>query len=214
MFLPTFGVSETLTAGYTLDPLRFLALLGVDVYPFSFTDLNLRAIAGLVDVQGDDLSFTVDAEVMLRALPAFDVTFSLDLDVDVWVFDFWALADLDILTIAFDLLVGGEALVLDLLWDEGGLTAALGASSVLLPAFDARIWFDVLFEAGSLEVESSTDIGLSPFGLIEQLIELTIRIDGLRIYAWGGFRGDLTFLAGIGVTYRLPPPGPRADGEG
>lgn len=203
-FFPAFVASETLSVGYALDPLGFLALLGVDIYPFSFADLSLSATAGLIDVKSENLAFTIDAELLLTALPAFALTFSLDFDLDVWVFGFWVDADLDILTIAFDVLVGGQAHVLDLTWDEGGLSAFLGASSILLPGLDARAWFDVIFDSGGFELRSDTDIGLTPFSLIEQSLRLTILIGGLEIYAWGGFLGDLTFSAGIGFTYQLP----------
>ena len=211
--LPAFGLGETLSVSYALDPFRFLAELGVDIVPLAFDDLGLSVFAGLIDVQGEDLEFEVEAGLLLYALPTFDLTFSIDADLGLWILDLWADADLDILTVVLDLLLGVEAGVLDLSWDEGGLSAWLGGETTILPVFDAYVWFDVRFDAGSFELRSETDIGLSPLGLIEQSVELTICFDGLRIYSWAGFRGDLTFLAGIGVTYRLPASTPP-DGDG
>jgi len=210
--LPAFGLDETLSARYTLDPFRLLVEIDVGIVPLAFDDLGLSAFARLIDVQGDDLEFEVEAGLLLHALPTFGLTFSLDAGLGLWILNVWMDADLDILTVVLDLLLGVEAGVLDLSWDGGGLSAWLGGEMAISPAFDAHVWFDVCFDAGDFELRSQTDIGLSPLGLVEQLIELSIRMNGLRIYAWSGFRGDLTFLVGIGVTYRLPPPETAAEG--
>ena len=203
-FLPAFGLGETLSASYTFDPVQFGLQLGVDVVPFAFNDLTLSAEAELIGIDGEDVTFSLDAGLRLRALPAFELTFSVGAEVAWWILDLWAQADLDILTIALDVLLGAEVAVLDVSWEGAGLSATLGAETAFVPAFDTHVWFDVLFEAEIFELRSETDLDLVPFDLIEQQIELSFTFDRLRLYAWAGFRGDLTVLAGIGITYSLP----------
>jgi len=209
--LPGFGLGEGLTARYDLEPFWFEGRFGLSIVPLGVTDLRLIAGVALLEFEGEDLTFGMDVELVLRALPVFGLTFGLDLDLEVWDIDLWANAELDILTIAFDARLGGRARVLNLSWEGGRLSAIFRASTVLLPTFDGAIGFDVLFEAGAFELRSVTDIDLVPFGLIEQRLELAFTFDGLEVYAWGGFRGDLSFLAGIGVTYTLPSGGPPPD---
>ena len=203
-FLPAFGLGETLSASYTFDPVQFGLQLGVDVVPFAFNDLTLSAEAELIGIDGEDVTFSLDAGLRLRALPAFELTFSVGAEVAWWILDLWAQADLDILTIALDVLLGAEVAVLDVSWEGAGLSATLGAETAFVPALDTHVWFDVLFEAEIFELRSETDLDLVPFDLIEQQIELSFTFDRLRLYAWAGFRGDLTALAGIGITYSLP----------
>jgi len=204
-FLPTFGLGETLSASYALDPVQFGLQLGLDVVPFTFDDLNLSAEAALIAIDGEDLTFSLDAGLRVRALPTFELTFSVDSDLAWWILDLWARADLDVLAIVLDVLLGAEAVVLDVSWEEAGLSAALGVEATLSPTFNAHVWFDVLFEAEIFELRSETDLDLAPLDLIEQRIEFSFTFDRLRLYAWAGFRGDLTALAGIGITYSLTP---------
>jgi hypothetical protein len=201
---PAFDARWTGTVDTTFGPVDLWAMTAIDVVPFAFAGLDLFAGVGLVDVERSGFALTIDAGLLAEILPAFGTTWTLGVDASYGPVSVWA--DLDVAIPGFGVTVasGAEVLVLDLDLENGELTIDLGASSVLLPAVDARFWFDVGLRLGTVTVTAETEFELTPFGLADQRIEIELPIDGLSIVAWFGFTGDGDPTAGIRVTYRFP----------
>ena len=201
---PAFGVSWTGSVDYTVGPVDLGGTVMIDIYPFAFAGLDFTAGVGLLDVSQDGFAVSADASLLTELYPAFSSTLSLDVDVSYGIFSVWVDFDLTVPGFGVDLLIGGEVRVLDLDLEEGGLTADLGASTVVLPGTAAQLWFDMELTLGGIIVKSMTDFALTPFGLTEQRFEVEVGIDGVTIYAWAGFTGGGDLSAGIGGTYDFP----------
>lgn len=201
---PGFAVSETMTAGYSFGVFDFGGTVAIDVYPFAFGGFDLHAGVGLLDSAQDGFAVSADAALFSAIYPTFGAVLSLDVYASYGIFSLWADFDLDILSLAVDVLLGGEVRLLDLEMDSGGLTADLGASTLVLPAVDAQLWLDMALELGAVSVTSGTDFALTPFGLTQQRFEVEIGLDGLSVHAWVSFNGAGDLSAGIGGTYDFP----------
>ena len=204
LVFPAFGASWTGSVDYTLGPVDLGGTVAIDVYPFAFAGLDFSAGVGLLDVSQGGFAVSADASLLTEILPAFDNTLSLDVDASYGVFSLWVDFDLGVPDFGVDLLIGGEVRVLDLDLEGGGLTADLGASTVVLPGTDAQLWFDMELTLGGIVVTSETDFALTPFGLMEQRFEVEMGSDGITVYAWGSFTGAGDLSAGIGGTYDFP----------
>ncbi len=202
--LPGFTTTETVTAGYTFGPVDLGGSATIGIYPLDFAGLDVYADVGLFDVDRDGFAVSADASLYSGIYPAFDTTLSLDVDASYGVFSLGADLDLGIPGFGLSVLLSGEVRVLDLVLEDGGLTADLGASAFVVPAGDARLWFNMELGLGAFTVTSETDFTLAPFGLAEQRIEIDIAFDGFSAYAWGSFTGDGDLSAGIGGAYDFP----------
>jgi hypothetical protein len=202
--LPGFGVSETLTAGYSFAPVDLLGTLTVDVYPFALAGLELSAAVRLLDITQDRLTVSADTTLLSQILPTFTNTLSLDVDASYGIFSLWSDFDLAIPDFVVSVQLGGEARALDLDLNNGSLTADLGASTFIVPAVDAAMWLDVALTLGSVTVTAETDFTLTPFGLSQQWLEVELGIDGFAIYAWIEFTGGGDLSAAIGGSYDFP----------
>jgi len=204
VLFPGFTASWTGTVAYSLGPVDLGGTLAMDVYPLDLVGLDLLARAGLIDWTRDDDAASVEASFLCEVLPALAGTLSLDADASYGRFTAWGDLDLGVPGFGVTVLAGAEICVLDLDLDDGQLTGDLGARATVVPTFDAQFWFDVSFELGAFEVTADTEFDLTPFGLAEQRIQITIRFDGVSVYAWGGFDGAGDVTAGIGGCYDFP----------
>jgi len=199
---PGFTATETLAVGYSFGPVDLRGTVTVDVYPFAFGGFDLYAGVGLIAQDG--VAISADVSLFSEIYPTFGGTLSLDVDASYGIFSLWGDFDLDIPGFEVSVLIGGEARVFDLDLDNGGLTADLGASTLVVPAVDAQMWLDMVLTLGAVTVTSETGFALTPFGLTEQRFEVEIGFDGLSVYAWGSFTGAGDLSAGIGGTYDFP----------
>ncbi len=203
-FLPGFGASWTGSLDYSFGRVGLGGTVEVDVYPFAFAGFDLYADVGLLDVAQDGFELSADVALYSVIYPVFGNTLSLDVDASYGIFSLWGDFDVAIPTFGVSVLFGGEVRVFDLDLDGGSLAADLGASTFVVPAFAAQLWFDVELDLGGVVVTSETDFALTPFGLTEQRVEIEFGFDGFSIYAWGSFDGAGDLTAGIGATYDFP----------
>ena len=202
---PALAANETLTAEYSFGWASLGATVDVDLYPFAFAGFDVYADAGLLDTAfGDDGSLSLDVGLLVPIFPAFAPVVSMDLDVSIWLLSAWSGIDFDVLAQGIDALIGGEIRLLDLVLDNGSLSADWGSELDVLPAFGAEMWFDVALGLGGVTVTSQTDFALTPFALVQQRFDIELDVDGFSVYAWGGYSPTADFFAGIGFTYDLP----------
>jgi len=201
---PAFAVSWTGTVDYSLGAVDLGGAIGVDIVPFAFALLDLSAGVDLFDVADGAFSALAAASALLTIYPALGVTVALDVDVSYGIFSAWA--DLDLAIPGFDagVEVAGEVRVLDLDLDGAGLTADFGASTFLVPGIDAQLWFDVAFVSGAVTMTADTDFDLTPFGLLEQRLEIEIGFDGISAYVWASYTGAGVLSVGAGGTLDFP----------
>jgi len=202
---PDFEANEVLTVEYSFGSAFVGATASVDLYPFAFVGFTVYAEAGLLDTTfGDDGSLLLDVGLWVPILPAFAPVIYMDLDVSLWVLSLWSSVDFDILAQGVDAWIGGEIRLLDLVLDNGSLTADWGSELDVLPALDASMWFDVSLGMGDVTVTSQTDFALTPFALVQQRFDIELDIDGFSVYVWAGYSPTADLFAGIGFTYDLP----------
>jgi hypothetical protein len=232
--VPALAANETLTVEYSFDSASLWATVDVDLYPFAFVGLDIYADARLLDTTfGDDGLLSLDVGLWMPIFPAIAPIVSMDLDASLWLLSFWSGVDFDILAQGIDAWIGGEIRLLDLVLDNGSVTADWGSELDVLPALDADMWFDVSIGLGEVTVTSQTDFALTPFApeqqqfdvelvlgdvtvtsqtdfaltpfaLTQQRFDVELDVDSLSIYVWGGYSPTADFFAGIGFTYDLP----------
>ena len=201
---PAFGAGWTGTVEYSFGAVDVGGALAVDVYPFDLVGLDAFAGVDLLDLTRDGLTTSVEASLLFEILPTLAGTLSLDADASYGGLSVWIDLGLGVPGFGVTVLGAGEVRVLDLDAGDGRLSAEVGASATVVPAFEASFWFDVTFELGAFEVTADTEFDLTPFGLAEQRIEVEARFDGLSVYAWGGFDGAGDVTAGAGARYDFP----------
>ena len=202
---PTLAADETLTIEYSFEWASLGAITDVSLYPFAFDGFSLYMDVTILDTTfGDDGTLSIDAGLSMPIFPTVAPVVSMDLDASLWVLSLWSGVDFDILTQGIDALIGGEIRLLDLVLDNGSLTADWGSELDVLPIFDADMWFDVSLGLGDVTITSQTDFALTPFALIQQRFDVSLDVDGLSIYVWAGYLPTADFFAGIGFTYDLP----------
>jgi len=203
--VPTLAANETLTVEYSLDGASLGATADVDLYPFAFVGFDIYADMGILDTTfGDDGLLSLDVGLWVPIFPTVAPEVSVDLDASLWLLSFWSGVDLDVLTQGVDAWIGGEIRLLDLVLDNGSLSADWGSELDVLPALDADMWFDVSLVLGDVTVASQTDFALTPFALTQQRFDVELDADGLSIYVWAGYSPTVDFFAGIGFSYDLP----------
>ena len=203
--LPALEANETLVVEYSFGWASLGATSSLDIYPFAFAGFTLDADAVVLDTTfGDDGSLSIDTGLWVPIFPTFGAVVSLDLDVSVWLLSLWSGIDFDILTQGVDAWIGGEIQLLDLVLDNGSLTAEWGSELDVLPAIDADMWFDASLGLGDVTVTSQTDFALTPFALTQQRFDIELDVDTLSIYVWAGYSSTVDFFAGFGFTYDLP----------
>ncbi|GEM_PF-2362848 len=201
---PAFAVSWTGSVGYSFASVDLGGALAIDIYPFAFESLDIHAAIGLLDIEQDTYTLSADASLFSDILPVFGTVLALDIDASYGIFAAWTDFDLGIPGFDVAILFGVEARVLGLDLENGSLTADLGASTALVPAFDAELWLDLGLVLGSVTVTAETAFSLTPFDLLQQEIRASIEFGAFTCYAWIEFTGAGAVSAGIGATYDVP----------
>lgn len=202
---PALEANEALSAEYSFGWASLGATASVDVYPFAFVGFTVYADAGFYDTAfGDGGLLSLEFGLSVPIFPAFALVVSMDLDASYWLLSLWSGVDFDILAQGIDGWIGGEIRLLDLVLENGSLSADWGAEMSAMPAFGADMWFDVSFGLGDVTVTSQTDFALTPFALAQQRFDISLDVDSLSIYVWAGYSPALDVFAGIGFTYDLP----------
>ena len=202
---PALAANEILTVEYSFGWASLGTMADVDLYPFAFAGFDIYANAGFYDTAfGDDGLLSLDFGLSVPIFPAFALVVSIDLDASYWLLSLWSGVDFDILAPGIDGWIGAEIRLLDLVLDNGSLSADWGSEMSAMPAFGADMWFDVSLILGDVTVTSQTDFALTPFALTQQRFDISLDVDTLSIYVWAGYSPTADIFAGIGFTYDLP----------